>query len=65
MRPHHTTCSLLGCPKCEKENIAFLAYSFHKKGVNVPTLKRMTLARRTDVHKGSVSDLHGSQCFNI
>jgi hypothetical protein len=42
MRDYHALCS--DCPKCRKENIAFLAYAFHKRGANIPILKRMTCA---------------------
>jgi predicted amidophosphoribosyltransferase len=40
MRNYHALCS--DCPKCGKENIAFLAYSHHTKGVVLPMLKRMS-----------------------
>ena len=40
MRHYHALCSR--CPKCRRETVALLAYSFRKKRVKVPTLKRVT-----------------------
>jgi hypothetical protein len=40
MYAYHALCS--DCPKCRKENIVFLAYAPHKKGVNLPNLNRVT-----------------------
>jgi hypothetical protein len=55
MRYYHALCS--DCPKCEKENIAFLAYSFHKRGVSMPTLKRMTCTHCFYEYQQSIQEM--------
>ena len=44
-------------PKCGKENIAFLAYSHHKKGVSLPTLKRMTCNHCFHEYQQSIQEM--------
>ena len=39
MPAYHPLCS--DCPKCRKENIVFLAYAPHKKGLNIPNVNRV------------------------
>lgn len=39
MRTYHALCS--DCPECEKENIVFLAYTPHKKAVDIPNRNRI------------------------
>lgn len=55
MRDYHAVCS--DCPKCKKENIAFLAYSFQKKGVNMPMLKRITCSHCFHEYHQSIQEM--------
>jgi hypothetical protein len=55
MQHYHALCS--DCPKCGKENIAFLAYSRHNKGVNFPTLKRMTCCHCFHEYQQSIQEM--------
>jgi len=55
MRAYHALCS--DCPKCEKENIVFLAYTPHKKGVNLLNLNRVVCSHCFQEYHQSTRDM--------
>jgi len=45
------------CPECGQEKVAFLAYSFHRKSVSLPTFHGITCSRCFHEYHQSIHEM--------